>query len=394
MVVQGGFSLQLIDAETQQPLNEYRGPSGSVYYAEGQPGKEYFLRFQVLKDDIKKKAGDSGAAAIHDTMMYFRPAVDGKDLGFYTNLTKSHGARDVGLWTYVNGIGTNQALKFETAAVDADNNKDKTATTSSILTGAAAAVSEQGGSAAATATKTSLPPRLYMGNVQVRISKAVFTGQQKRVYTSVPALTQQETVMEEAAASISANSSLHEEEDEANANTSVNNNKTEGAMTDPVPILRTREGAAKFQQKFTEECPTYQPGELLETITIHYGSTAALVQAGILVPYSGVVPQYVGVPPPPPTAAAPPRPVAVVAPPVSNTAPTKAPSPRNGKVVSPLLNAPSVSPTGGVKRVHSATTTAESGKGTDIQPPATKKQCVTPPNSTQEPAVAPAVVSK
>ena len=50
MVVQGGFSLELIDAATGQPLNEYRGPSGTVHYAEAKPRGEYFLRFQVLED--------------------------------------------------------------------------------------------------------------------------------------------------------------------------------------------------------------------------------------------------------------------------------------------------------------------------------------------------------
>ena len=202
MVVQGGFSLQLIDAETQQALSEYRGPSGTVYYAEAKPGGEYFLRFEVLREeDTASEDAANKADKPHEGMYYFRPAVDGKDLGFYTNLTKAQGARDVGLWTYVNGVGTNQALKFETAPGDK--------AVDSVLN--AAAVSEEESSTAATTTKT--PPMLHMGNVQVQVSKGVFTGYQKRVYTTVPDLTREETVMTETAAPISASSSLQEDED-------------------------------------------------------------------------------------------------------------------------------------------------------------------------------------
>ena len=209
MVVQGSFSLQLIDAETQQPLNEYRGPSGTVHYAEAKPNGEYFLRFQVLGDGgatnnnttaTTQKPPDNNNDA---TMMYFRPSVDGKDLGFYTNLTQEQGARDVGLWTYVNGVGTNQALKFETAT---DQPPLNVMATNAVNAVNATDVSTEEEDAEDSNSKTEGPPKLYMGNVQVQISKAVFTGNQKRVYTSLPPLTKDETVVAAAAVSISASS--------------------------------------------------------------------------------------------------------------------------------------------------------------------------------------------
>ena len=334
MVVQGKFALQLIDAETQQPLDEYRGPSGTVHYAVAKENGEYFLRFQVF-DNADNNANEDSTTATPEQqaqnnvnsakatnpseMMYFRPSVDGKDLGFYTNLTAEQGARDVGLWTYVNGIGTNQALKFESPNTSA-------ASGNSVNAG----VNSTGDleDATGTDTTTEAPPKLYMGNVQVRISKAVFTGQQKRVCTSLPALTTDETVVADpAAVSISASSSLHEDddvvpndsnnEDAANrmdpASTSASNSsKTEedaksaetnshqpsasqGEQQQPVPVLRSREGSQRFQEKVTDECPTYKPGELVETITIHYGSTAALLEAGIIVPVECIIPQFVGV---------------------------------------------------------------------------------------------------
>lgn len=331
MVVQGRFALQLIDAETQQPLDEYRGPSGTVHYAVAKENGEYFLRFQVLENADNNTNEDSTtpeqqaqtnlkSAKANNTgeMMYFRPSVDGKDLGFYTNLTAEQGARDVGLWTYVNGIGTNQALKFETTST--------TAASGSSVNGASSGVNSTGDLEDAagkdTTTDASAPPKLYMGNVQVQISKAVFTGQQKRVYTSLPPLTNNETVVvDPAAVSISASSSMQEDDDivpnesskedaahrlnPASASASSSSSKAEGdtKSTDQqeqqqqqtVPVLRSREGSQRFQEKVTDECPTYKPGELVETITIHYGSTAALIQAGILVPVGGLIPQFVGV---------------------------------------------------------------------------------------------------
>ncbi|CAB9530328.1 hypothetical protein SEMRO_2836_G338200.1 [Seminavis robusta] len=294
MVVQRGFSLQLVDAETQQPLKEYIGPSGVVHYAQAKPGGEYFLRFHVLHEEKTSEESTNKENDDHgSSMYYFRPSVDGKDLGFYTNLTEAQGARDVGLWTYINGIGTNQALKFDEAPAAKPGSVASTATERDVPSSEAPA-------------KTG-PPRLHMGNVQVQVSKAVFTGYQKRVYATVPALTQEETVVAETAVSISANSSVQEVEEEEVSSKGANNakdkdnsqdsNKTEGSM-EPVAVLRSREGKARFEQKFTEECTTYKPGELVETITIHYGSTEALIQAGVLLP-GGTVPQYVKVAPAP-----------------------------------------------------------------------------------------------
>jgi len=315
MVVQGGFSLELIDAATGQPLNEYRGPSGTVHYAEAKPRGEYFLRFQVLEDlsaDEQEKQDEQ-----HSGMAYFRPSVDGKDLGFYTNLTAAQGARDVGLWTYVNGIGTNKALKFETAAATASSLMQMMANTTTAA--------NDGDDKEEDTTNNKAPPLLYMGNVQVQIFKAVFTGYQKRVYSSVPHLTQEETVVAAAPVSISASSSLHEldeepHEEETNGNSppptknyqmvSACDNSSSGSKSDgshkttesatSIPVLRSKEGVSCFQQEIAEECPSYQPGDLVETITIHYGSVEALAQSGILVKGGLVVtvPSFVGVPPP------------------------------------------------------------------------------------------------
>lgn len=368
MVVQGGFLLQLIDAGTQQPLNEYRGPSGAVYYAEAAIGGEYFLRFQVLRED---EADAATATTVDDKdereMIYFRPSVDGKDLGFYTNLTEVDGARDVGLWTYVNGIGINRALKFETVAT---NSTLSSAGEVAVVTTAPSTVSEEESCATDTLGKTG-PPRLHMGNVQVQISKAVFTGYQKRVYSSIPSLTQEETVVAEAAVSISASSSLHEEEDEAgdtagacNGTNAAGEKAADGttiedarSMMDPVPVLRSREGEARFEHEFTEECSTYKPGELLETITIHYGSTAALVQAGILVPVASV-PQYVGVSP------APAREQAEATTPAGKCLAT-----------SPLLDVSSSTHPTGSKRLHSSAVTGDLKNNEDGGKSPAKKPC-------------------
>ncbi|CAB9507897.1 expressed unknown protein [Seminavis robusta] len=394
MVVQGGFSLHLIDAESQQPLKEYRGPSGAVHYAEAKPGGEYFLRFQVLREEDNKaeddkakdkakddKTKESSVDTQSEIMYYFRPCVDGKDLGFYTNLTNSQGARDVGLWTYINGIGANQALKFETAAPN--NNKEATSG-AGLASGNAAKGKES--SSETTPGKTG-PPLLHMGNVQVQVSKAIFTGRQKRVYSAIPALTQEETVVTEAAVPVSAASSLHEEEEETgtangadakekDATGSPNDpSKLEETLRimEPVPVLRSREGKARFEQKITEECPTYKPGELLETITIHYGSAAALVQAGVLLP-AGTVPQYVGVSP-------------------QGTATSKEAASvtpiGKGVVANPLLDASTSTEPTGAKRLHAGDVKNEDG----VKPPATKKPCREVSASTPEPMSA-AVVSK
>ena len=280
MVLQNGYVLQLIDAETRLPLNEFRGPSGEVHYAEAKPEGEYFLRFQVLENDQTTK-GATTADTAAEKVFYFRPSVDGKDLGFYTNLTCSDGARDVGLWTYENGVGTNKALKFEPAIRKAPEEDISTNRVSE---------DEETMNAAATTT-TSITPRdplmLSMGIVQVQIYEAVFAGKEKRVY-SAPSLTESETVVAPSAP-VSASSSVQEGEEEHKSETP--------SLPEPVPVLRSREGATKFEEKYEEECPTYKPGQLNETITIHYASTEALVQAGILVPVlatAGTVPQVVG----------------------------------------------------------------------------------------------------
>jgi hypothetical protein len=367
MVVQGGFLLQLIDAKTQQPLNEYRGPSGTVYYAEAAIGGEYFLRFQVLRRD---EADEAKATAVDDKergMMYFRPSVDGKDLGFYTNLTEVDGARDVGLWTYINGIGINRALKFETVATNGNLSAAGQAT---VVTSAPSTVSEEDSCATDTLGKTG-PPRLHMGNVQVQISKAVFTGYQKRVYSSIPSLTQEETVVADAAVSISASSSLHEEDEETgdatgacNATNAACEKAADGttiedglSVMDPAPVLRSREGEARCEHEFTEECPTYKPGELLETITIHYGSTSALVQAGVLVPV-GSVPLYVGFSPAP----------------TVELAGAMTPAGKCSATV-PLLDASSSTEPTGSKRLHSSAVKGDLENNEDgVKSPA-KKPC-------------------
>lgn len=161
---------------------------------------------------------------------------------------------------------------------------------------------------------------------------------------------------------------------------------------DPAPILRSREGAAKFQQEFSEQCPTYQPGDLLETITIHYGSTAALVQAGILVPIAGVIPEYVGVPPTPPAAVAHPPPSLNVAP-----MPRGSPVATQGKIFvsvpNPLLDVSSSTSPSSAKRQHGAVSEAETSKTTEekIKQPVAKKPCH---QATSEATMASAVSTK
>ncbi len=94
MVVQGKFTLELIDAVTKTPFMEHRGKDGNTY-AEVEPEIEYFIR-------IASKDPRTVSVSLH---------VDGKNLG-YTQMVPPHSNLTRGLWNVRDGISSFTALKF------------------------------------------------------------------------------------------------------------------------------------------------------------------------------------------------------------------------------------------------------------------------------------------
>ena len=85
----GTFSLELIDAETKEPMKEFTAPDGKVY-VEASPDLEYFIRCR-----------DERAASINDgTVAKF--FVDGTYLGYGWKFVSETG--DKGLWKRQNGL--------------------------------------------------------------------------------------------------------------------------------------------------------------------------------------------------------------------------------------------------------------------------------------------------
>jgi hypothetical protein len=99
MVKMGLFSLQLLNAETNVPFPEHRGPDNGNDYVEVEPNAEYWIRVQSDRQE------DS---VICDF------TVDGMNLGFYESLGYPYAASsDVGIWSKVDGQHMQQAFKVK-----------------------------------------------------------------------------------------------------------------------------------------------------------------------------------------------------------------------------------------------------------------------------------------
>lgn len=94
----GQFSLQVINAETREPMKEFQCPEGKLY-VEAEPDLEYFLRIQT----DRSVGGVLTKAAIH---------VDGTSLGYDYHLSTTAVSEDLGLWKCVDGAHSFVSLKF------------------------------------------------------------------------------------------------------------------------------------------------------------------------------------------------------------------------------------------------------------------------------------------
>lgn len=108
MVVIGGFSVELVEAETKQPFREHMSMNGACY-AEVEPGTEYYMKVAVLDEQALSKKGCSEA------LITF--AVDGIDLGYNALMCPSDGQVFWGSDQCKNGISTRTALRFATPRV-------------------------------------------------------------------------------------------------------------------------------------------------------------------------------------------------------------------------------------------------------------------------------------
>ena len=96
----GDFSLELINAETRQPIKEFTAPDGKVYI-EAEPDLEYFVKCRRERG-VHDPYFDNGTSVALE--------VDGTYLGYDASfLTKSN---DLGLWKSQNGVSTNRSLKL------------------------------------------------------------------------------------------------------------------------------------------------------------------------------------------------------------------------------------------------------------------------------------------
>lgn len=98
MVKEGIFSVELVNAETNQPFQEHHSADGEEHYAEVEPNAEYWIRIQVDLPDNEVCMCDF--------------EVDGKNLGFPSYIQDSQ-AFDEGLWSRTDNQETLQAIKIK-----------------------------------------------------------------------------------------------------------------------------------------------------------------------------------------------------------------------------------------------------------------------------------------
>eukprot|EP00561_Arcocellulus_cornucervis_P014961 CAMPEP_0185805572 /NCGR_PEP_ID=MMETSP1322-20130828/3937_1 /TAXON_ID=265543 /ORGANISM="Minutocellus polymorphus, Strain RCC2270" /LENGTH=331 /DNA_ID=CAMNT_0028501617 /DNA_START=152 /DNA_END=1143 /DNA_ORIENTATION=- len=91
----GSFTLEIINAESREPMKEFEAPDGKVYI-EAEPDLEYFLRCS------SDRPGRPRTYASLD--------IDGTGLGYKNRFTTK--TADLGLWKSVDGVSSYVALKF------------------------------------------------------------------------------------------------------------------------------------------------------------------------------------------------------------------------------------------------------------------------------------------
>ena len=91
----GNFTLEIINAESREPMKEFEAPDGKVYI-EAEPDLEYFLRCSSDRPGFPST--------------YVSLDVDGTGLGYKSRFTAK--TADLGLWKQVDGVSSYVALKF------------------------------------------------------------------------------------------------------------------------------------------------------------------------------------------------------------------------------------------------------------------------------------------
>mmetsp|Transcript_24787 Transcript_24787/g.38935 ORF Transcript_24787/g.38935 Transcript_24787/m.38935 type:complete len:286 (-) Transcript_24787:103-960(-) len=94
MVKVGGYTVELVTADTKEPFKEHTAPDGKIY-AEVEPGMDYFIHV---------------SSHVRGVMMRF--AVDGVDLGYRDFFTGSHTKKYRGSWERRDNRHTITALHF------------------------------------------------------------------------------------------------------------------------------------------------------------------------------------------------------------------------------------------------------------------------------------------
>lgn len=92
----GNLSLEIINAETKQPMKEFTAPDGKVY-VEAEPDLEYFLCCANNNSHEKRTCVE-----------FF---IDNTELNYTKNI-KNNKLSTCGIWQRINGVSSNKALKF------------------------------------------------------------------------------------------------------------------------------------------------------------------------------------------------------------------------------------------------------------------------------------------
>lgn len=99
----GEFSIELVNAESKEPMKEFIAADGKVY-VEAEPDLEYFIR--CYREKGSRRKGSRGMT--NDTFLHLQ--VDGTSLGYNHSFFTKTG--DLGLWKRQNGVTTFRALKM------------------------------------------------------------------------------------------------------------------------------------------------------------------------------------------------------------------------------------------------------------------------------------------
>eukprot|EP00978_Attheya_sp_CCMP212_P033401 scaffold134527_cov52-Attheya_sp.AAC.5 len=110
MVKRGGFTLEIINAETKEPFKEHMCPTTGKTYVEVEPDAEYFV--QLTQD--------------RNTMLIGRCDIDGENLGYRISLFAKGPHTLCGLWRQCGGKTTMTALKFSKTSSLHQNSAEQT----------------------------------------------------------------------------------------------------------------------------------------------------------------------------------------------------------------------------------------------------------------------------